>query len=87
MIAEQATVFALAPSAGRHFQAAVAGLAFGTDDIGRPHVREFITRRRKFQLGPLDGGASFRPQPALDQAALLPFDAGIDCIRTFARLP
>jgi len=25
--------------------------------------------------------------PRSDQAALLPFDAGIDCIRTFARLP
>ena len=28
-MAEQATVFAIGPSAGSHFKAAVAGLAFG----------------------------------------------------------
>jgi hypothetical protein len=56
MMAEQATVFAVGPSAGSHFKAAVAGLAFGTDDIGRPHVWEITTRCQKFQLGQPDGG-------------------------------
>jgi hypothetical protein len=45
MIAEQATVFALGPSAGSHLNTAVASIALGTDDIGRPHIADTITRR------------------------------------------
>jgi hypothetical protein len=40
MIAEQATVFALGPSAGSHLNTAVASIALGTNDIGRPVCTE-----------------------------------------------
>jgi|SRR5712664_3356083 hypothetical protein len=45
MIAEQATVFALGPSAGSHLNTAVPSIALGTDNIGRPHIAHTITRR------------------------------------------
>jgi hypothetical protein len=51
MVAEQATVFAFGPSARSYFKAAVAGLAFGTDDVGRPHVGTVSSQVRQPQGG------------------------------------
>jgi len=42
MITEPATELALRPVAGSHFNAAIASLAFATDDIGPSHVRKTI---------------------------------------------
>jgi hypothetical protein len=58
MFAEQAVVLATGTVAGSHFNAAVARLAFGTDDIGRFHARGITSLGSKFQLSreipPLD---------------------------------